>query len=522
MVVHRTADGGGDGPVNSDVLFVANTYKLRLLPLNTTDDDTAVISVVCAETLPLAFTTKQADQPLILLDVYFDNYAYGETPVDTPVYISSRVGEDLTISSLTLAGDSTTPFILSNSGETTIPAMSGLNADRRILPVDSLNAGLYNARLVLAYTYNDSVRTTTADVRLTVDKAQWNLSGIRGVFDNAKTLAQQLHLNIEGAPPGAILTYHYGLDPAPGNPRSTVDNDGKTSFTFTDHNGLQPASIYPIGITAEADQNHVASTNVQILGEGYTAYATPVFNDMFTINYVNEQLTLNPDYSSEEQPDGPYLLTSLLDTLTASAFMLSIVHKANPNLPFPASLPGFSDTLNARPDAPTVDTILHVTDDNDSNGEIRIADRYFEYVPHNNAAVRWRRVAEAATGLPAGDYEIRFPANEAAKIFASHTRLVTIRPTDATPTSVTLSTPTPTWTLTATDTVYHHQDADGKADDTFIGGDNDESYARFVPPRPGDPEATIPSDARQQGGEAVSNKESGRPAFSTQINSKSE
>jgi hypothetical protein len=407
------------------VVSVAGTDTLPVVSFTTTGD--SIVSVAGADTLPVvSFTTKQADQPLILHDVCFDNYACGETPGEMSVYIHSRVGENLTISSLTLTGDSAAHFILSNSGGTTIiPAMPGVNDDWRIQPVAGLNAGIHTARLVLAYMYNDSVCTATADVYLMVDKIKWNLNRIRGVFDESKTRAQQLHLNIVGAPPGATLAYYYGLNPAPGNPRSLVDNDGKTSFTFTDSNGLQPASTYPIGVIAEADQNHYASTDVRMLGKGHTAYATPIFSDVFTISYTEEQLTLNPGYLSGEAT-GPYYLTTLLDALTKPGFMFSIVHKAEPEKPFPASRPGFSDMFSARPDAPAVDTVIHASDSAGSNGEIRITGRSFEYISRDDPTAYWKRVTEVATDLPAGDYDVRFPADEAEKTFASHLRLVTV------------------------------------------------------------------------------------------------
>jgi hypothetical protein len=409
-----------------------------------TNVDTCFVRLSATADAPTSFVTVLTVIPLSILPVYFTSYAYGATPVPATVTIRNRVNTNITVTSMTLDGVNAGYYSLQNTGSTTVPA-NGSNMNWKLTPANNLDANTYNVRLKMMYTYNSTSYTGYGDVYLTVEKANWNMSGIAGSFDVSQTRAQQLKLNITGAPAGAALSYYYGSTPATGNPESSVASDGTTTFTFTSSNGLQPSSTYPVSVIAKEDNNHNASS-LTVIATGYTAYATPVFNNVVSVDYVNERLMLSSGYSSADYTiecyscagtpliASPYSLYDILEDVNNGSIVFSIVHNAGVSPPYPASEKGYSGTISGRTAAPTigVGTVAHASSATSYDGTISVGG-LFAYRIHGSST--WSSASNTASGLGVGDYDLRYPATSAS--FASRWAMVTVSTVVTQPSSIT-------------------------------------------------------------------------------------
>jgi uncharacterized repeat protein (TIGR02543 family) len=399
--------------------------------------DTCYVRYEATATAPASHITALTATPLSILPVYFTNYAYGATPVQATVTVRNRLNVPVTVTSLTLEGANAGYYTLQHSGSATVPA-NGTNTDWKLTPNNGLGAGTYNTQLKVT----DGTYTAYADVYLTVDKANWNMSGITGSFDVSQTKAQRLVLDITGAPAGAVLSYWYGSTQAPGNPASTVNSGGAASYTFTGANGLLPSSTYQVSVIAQEDGNHNASS-LTVIATGYTAYATPVFDDVVTVNYISESLIPAPGYSFTDYTirctscsgspviASPYSLSGILEDASNSSIVFSIVRNAGASPPYPASEAGYSGTVPGRPAAPAIDAVTHATSATSYDGAITVSG-LFGYRIHG--ASTWSAASNSASSLGVGDYDVRYPAT--ATVFASHWVMVTVSTIVTQPASV--------------------------------------------------------------------------------------
>jgi uncharacterized repeat protein (TIGR02543 family) len=385
-------------------------------------------------TAPASFITVLTS-PISIQPVYFATYRYGVPPVSQAVVILNGISLPVDVENVILDGVNSEYYHFASEpaspAEKQVPG-GGINTNWVLIPNSDLDAETYNTRLKMTYTYNGT-HEVYADVYLTVEKADWDMSQILGVFDVSKTKAQKLVLDIALAPAGATLSYYYyyndELIPFPGNPESPVDSNGETDYTFTSTNGLQPGTRYPVWVIANGDSNHNASQPTP-LSDGYTAYATPVFNDIINIGYTAENLTFKSGYSSGDyilrcascagspeilDPESPSSISGILDG-NSTDIVFSITRKAgvSPN-PHPASEPGDS-TIQGRPAAP----VAAVTPATSGNGTIAVTGQ-FEYRVHGSAA--WS-TASNTVSVPAGDYDVRYRAS--LTVFASHVAIVTV------------------------------------------------------------------------------------------------
>jgi hypothetical protein len=376
--------------------------------------------------------------PIAIQPVHFTRYTYGDKPVAAPVVVSNSISSPIDVLDIALDGDSSQCYHFagkpSDAAGKQVPA-NGTNTNWTVIPNDSLDAGTYNTLLKMTYTYRGKEYTAYADVFLTVEKAKWDMSAVKGVFDVSQTGAQKLVLNISGAPAGARLSYYYGLTPVAGAPESTVGDDGKAAYTFTGINGLQAGTTYTVSAVAREDVNHHASAIIP-LANGYTAYATPVFDDIVSIDYINERLTLAAGHSSADYtlrcascPSGtviesPYPLYDILENTVNDSITFSIVHNAGVGSPYPASEAGYSDTVQGRSDAPANITVTIASDSASYDGRIDLAG-HFEYRIHGTAT--WSSASGSVTGLGVGAYDVRRSATNAS--FASRIATLTVKAT---------------------------------------------------------------------------------------------
>jgi uncharacterized repeat protein (TIGR01451 family) len=365
--------------------------------------------------------------PIAIQSIHFADLTYGDIPVMENVIVINSTASGIKITGIRLEGVNTEYYTLtgpSAPADSLAPA-NGVNNKWTLRPINGLSFGVYDTQLKMTYDDNGVTGEKEASVYLRVDKAEWDMSGIQGAFDVAQTRAEQLVLNVSGAPAGAELLYYNGLTPFPGSASSTVDGSGTTTYTFTSAaNGLQPATTYAVYAQAGEDTNHYASAIV-LLAEGYTAYATPVFGDVITIDYVTERLTFAAGYSpgdytvtvhcaactgggsgSGDTLAGPYVLSALLDDTTNSTLSFSLVRNAGIAPPYPASEAVFSGAIAGRAAAPPV-TVVNALSPTSYNGEIHVAGT-FEYRIHGTTS--WNAAMDAAVNLGAGEYDVRYPA----------------------------------------------------------------------------------------------------------------
>jgi hypothetical protein len=421
-------------------------------PRNKTESDSIPFSPVdlcyvrfaATSAAPASFTAILTAMPLNIMPVYFINYTFGDTPATAAVTVKNRDNANIAVTAITLDGVNAGYYTLRDRGRATVPA-NGINSTNwELTPNSNLNAGTYNTRLKMTYTHEGTTYTMYTGVYLTVEKANWNMRGMRGYFDVSQTKARQLVLNIAGAPAGATLMYRYGSTPAAGNPESPVGSDGKTTYTFTSANGLQPSSTWPVSAIAKEDGNHNASPP-EVVATGYTAYATPVFNDIFSIDYINEKLIPAPGCNPAGYTTGcasckvfqviqaPYSLYDILEDADNSNIVFSIVHNAGTDPPCPASEAGYSGTIQGRRAAPPVEanTVTHASSPTSYDGRIDIAG-FFVYRIHETSD--WLSASNSLSALGVGDYDVRYPATATA--FASHRAIATVSAIIAQPSPV--------------------------------------------------------------------------------------
>jgi hypothetical protein len=376
--------------------------------------------------------------PICLMPVFFADCAYGDKPSPEKLVVKNTVALPVDIVKMELVDENAKYYRFyskpQNDGEKRVPAR-GTNTNWSIIPVENLDAGKYNTTLKMTYLYKDTEYTALASVYLVVQKKIPDMSKISGAFDVARTEARQLVLNVVGAPAGSRLSYYYGSTVATGSPESTVALDGSTSCSFTSANGINPSTAYSVSARAQEDKNYYASP-ITPLATGYTAYATPVFDDIVTIDYASERMIFVSEVNSGDYTvqcilrnnspiiESPHILRDILDRADTDSIMFSIMHNASADPPCPASAIAYSKTVKGRAAAPPVNagTVTPASNISSYDGKINIAGN-FEYRIHGTA-VGWNTASNTAAGLGTGDYDVRYPAGKTA--FASRQATVTL------------------------------------------------------------------------------------------------
>jgi hypothetical protein len=162
------------------------------------------VRLAATTTAPVSFVAVLAS-PISIQPVYFVTYAYGATPVSQNVVIKSTINTPVEVKSVELdaASPNSAHFHFAatpvSQADSTVPP-NDTNTNWALIPNNNLDAGTYNTWLEMAYVYNGNTYTARADVYLTVEKADWDMSAITGVFDVAQTRAQQLVFNVSDAP----------------------------------------------------------------------------------------------------------------------------------------------------------------------------------------------------------------------------------------------------------------------------------------------------------------------------------
>ncbi|GBR77654.1 hypothetical protein RDn1_313, partial [Candidatus Termititenax dinenymphae] len=397
---------------------------------NFTSNDTCHIRLKATATAPASFITT-VFSPLTIYPLVF-SYNYGDQTVETKaIIVKNSIDEEITFDIITLSVD--TVFDITTSSNKTVP-VSGQNTAWQLRPKTGLDARNYHAIITVEYTDEDHTYAPTANVYLTVNKVSWNMTDIYGYIDVSATTHEQLKLIIGDAPENAKLAYYIGSTPT-GGVSDSVPSSREVTHTFT---GLSPATAYQIGVKPLGDNNHIEPSQPTMLVTGYTAYATPNFDAVITVDYYNERLVFNSGYSSADYTvtlgsdtvKTPYSLTTALDTLTASMFTFSLVHDAPP--PYPASA-ATTKTLSTRSPAPANITITHASSTQTSDGKINLSGT-FQYRAHGSSS--WLSTMDVAT-LGVGQYDVRRPATGSA--FASKWIAVTISTITAQPLSTTVA-----------------------------------------------------------------------------------
>ncbi|MDR0687473.1 MAG: InlB B-repeat-containing protein, partial [Prevotellaceae bacterium] len=395
------------------------------------DGDVYYVRLAATANSPASFSVT-ISLPLGIQSLAFSRYSYQTPPVEQAVNIINIIDAAIDSVTVTLAGANASSFVLTTPENKTIAAHS-TNTSWKLKPKDNLDVGTYTAILKMKYKYRALLHEDSAGVHLQVSKSNWNTGMIKGSFDVSATKAERLTLKIANAPQGALLRYYFGLTPVAGNPSDVVPADGKVTRVFTAANGLRPQTTYVLSITAAADKNHNESNRI-VLAVGYTACATPVFNNVVRVNYVDEQLELNTGYLPEDYSvicldatggaavaavaiqEPAYSIAVPVENM--SSFKLGLACREKP--PYPASDTAYSVAITGRGAAPTGVTTKPQTNMQVSNGKIFLPG-VFEYCIRGSSS--WNSAKDSVT-VQSGNYNVRFPATPTA--FASKSTLVRV------------------------------------------------------------------------------------------------
>jgi uncharacterized repeat protein (TIGR02543 family) len=377
--------------------------------------------------------TATISTPIIISSVNIGTKTYGETLNSVPVTISNISGTQITTTSLSLSESSIVTddgnFELNSSGGVTLDGTPSAGASNSttytITPKPGLNAGTYTATLTAKYE-SGGERTTKANVSITIDKADWDITGMTGEVAATDT---KLTLTMSGVPSGAGLSYRIGS--------GSANWFASTSDTSHEFSNLQPASpnpltpntTYNLSVRAAGDANHNQSAPITILG--YTAYAAPAsFAGVLAVNYMTENLVfangvVPSDYEVKINDDpvisDPDLYASLYSLTSfasgASNFTVSVRHKAVGN--YPASAWTTSNPIVVREAKPAGITTTIASSASASDGQIVFTGQTLEYRTHSTADMTSGfNVGTDSVNVAAGSYDVRKPATVSK--FGSH------------------------------------------------------------------------------------------------------
>ncbi|MDR0688489.1 MAG: YDG domain-containing protein, partial [Prevotellaceae bacterium] len=416
---------------SADVSPCWSTYPASL-------DTTYHLRYAATDSLPASLSVVISNRLNIVRSIIFPSYAYG-TEVDESkrkkIEIFNYSENDTIYANLKLKKGSSSPFVLTthpHRDSTTVVRPRDesecfvRNDTNTIIPKNGLSSGLYTDSLVV--TYADGAVQYIAVV-LEVARIPWNMSGISGRIISSTENMLVLYVTNAQALSGAMLSYYLGSTFA-GQGSDTVQFYGELTYLFYN---LTPATAYPVSVKPLGNSNHLEPEQPTMLVTGYTAYATPVFDQTVAVNYLQEQLEFinsaqGSDYTVTAAAGTdtgtvlpPYSLTSYLDSLSQSTFRVRLVHRAGVNPPIPASAPGISSSITGRAPAPALDSITTVnTSGATIDGKIYLRGD-FQYRVHSSiggsGGGSWTTASDSVT-IGSGWYDIRRPAN--SNTFASH------------------------------------------------------------------------------------------------------
>jgi uncharacterized repeat protein (TIGR02543 family) len=386
------------------------------------------------DSLPASLSAIISGRLTIVKSIIFPSYVYG-TKVDESKrknieILNYSTGTIPIILQLQKGTGSPFKLTLPNGDTTRVRGRENsecfaFNSTNSIIPKDELSGGMYADSLVI--TYSDGA-VQYVDVVVEVFRADWDMSNIYGSIVYATE--NMLTLQVGGAPVGAKLSYYFGSTYV-SQSSDTVSKGGFTSYPFP---GLTPATAYPIGVKPLGDVNYMEPEQPTMLVIGYTAHATPVFDQTVKVNYMLEQLDFIPNAHGSDYTvaaiagtdtvavPAPYPLTSYLDSLTVDEFRLQLVHNAGINPPFPASTPGRSSPIKGRMPAPALDSItIGSANGSNTDGKIHLRGD-FQYRVHTviggSGGQSWTSAKDSVTtNIGSGWYDIRRPPTNAT--FAS-------------------------------------------------------------------------------------------------------
>ncbi|MDR2587714.1 MAG: hypothetical protein LBC23_05595, partial [Coriobacteriales bacterium] len=358
---------------------------------------------------------------------------FGAVDATTPHYltINNILSEEVTLEpdAITLTGTGSEYFTLAKpAASVTVPAAnnSEVGQDKTswsITPVAGIPAGSYLIQVNVAYSHGGSNYTCKSNVYFTVDKADWDLSGLSATVVPGSITSSSFAVSVSDVPAGAQLSYQLG-----GGAWSSYDAAGVATHTFND--GLAAARSYEVHVrvgsdgSVGSDTNHKESAAVTLLTVG-TAQAQPDAAAVVHVNYADETLV----FASGYQPDD-YLVTVAGDSSGApltsgssliawanasvgSSFTLQVVRKASAlgAVTYPASTPG-SLPVAGRAAAPVLGTggitTTSASDDNTANGTINLTGT-FQYRSYRNGVdvtTDWESASGSVNVTP-GRYEVR-------------------------------------------------------------------------------------------------------------------
>jgi uncharacterized repeat protein (TIGR02543 family) len=348
--------------------------------------------------------------------VNFGTATYGDDITGQPVTIHNMSSSPITLAqdAVELSGPDAEKFELNAPGEQTVTA-KGDNTAWTITPISDIGAKIYHVTVTISYTAGGGPHETSANVYLTVDKADWNMGNIKGNVSGVTENGFTVNVT-EGAPEDSKLSFSEasGRWTDPG----TAVADGKASHTFT---GLNPQSQYRAYVRAQGDDNHNPSAEAKVIAQTvYTAFATPDIGSVLHINYTEETLS----FTSGNNPAN-YTLTANGEPIANYASLSNLAQNGNIALilvrntdgTYPASAADTA-TITGKATAPDV-TTENASDDIKSDGEILCGGSFQYRVSRNGANVTagWSGVQMGSVNVTAGRYEVRTPP--AADAFAS-------------------------------------------------------------------------------------------------------
>jgi hypothetical protein len=342
--------------------------------------------------------------------VHFGTATYGDDITGQPVTIHNMSSSAITLEqdAVELSGADAEKFTLNTPGEQTVAA-KGDNSAWTITPISGIGAKTYHVTVTISYTAGGEPHETSANVYLTVDKANWNMGNIKGNVSGVTENSFTINVT-EGAPDGSKLSF------SEASGRWTDVDAGVTSHTFT---GLNPQGIYRAYVRAQADGNHIQSEAKVIAQTVYTAFETPSIGSVLHIDYTNETLW----FTGGSDPAN-YTLTAnggeienygSLTALANEGITLSLVRKTDGTYPASAA---DTATITGKATAPVV-TTKNASDDIKSDGTIDYAGSFQYRVSTNGANVTagWGATQTGSANVMAGRYEVRIPPT--AGTFAS-------------------------------------------------------------------------------------------------------
>ncbi|MDR2109416.1 MAG: hypothetical protein LBP28_08190, partial [Coriobacteriales bacterium] len=380
---------------------------------------------------PASFYATVSLDPLTVAPLNLGTMAYGSASSARNIIIRNIDSNVVTLPENAVQISDTEHFTLTApAGGSSVPAVSndtpGVNQAWTLAPKADIPAGSYIITVTVNYSHKSEDYTTSANVYLTVTKADWDVSNIEVGVMAQTVLENSFTVTVSGVPTGARLSFQAGSGEWSAPEEHGIG--GIYTHSFTE---LKPATSYPVHVHVEADANHNATT-LRNADTGHTAQAKPVAAEVLHIDYGAETLRFASGYSTADYRvylqglgGDPDVELFNLDSLTERAdagFTLYVERRAQE--PYRVSVPDFL-VVAARAAAPTDITTTRASDDRSADGTIALGGLFQYRASRNGADLTngWTSGYDLVR-LSAGRYEVRRPPTDTA--FASRIETVTI------------------------------------------------------------------------------------------------